>query len=124
MEEILTRITEAIAKLSEKHGEAAIQTVLETASLMALHQIILAVVGVIIGAIISWLTMKIKMRQWSDGEIDLFDNPFSVAGKVFGYLIAFVFVASNIATLTNPILWKSVSEPKFYIVYQILKKAK
>lgn len=123
MEEVLTRITEAIAKLSEKHGETAVATVLETASLMALHTLILSFIALIIGIILLWYVFFFKHSSM-ENECDILDNPLPFVSKFVSLIGGFIFFASSVTTITNPILWKSVSDPKFYVVYQILKKVK
>lgn len=118
MEEVLTRITEAIAKLSEKHGETAVATVLETARFMAINDIIQAIISLIfgIGLIVFAYTASI-MKENSDEFM-------YYLRKVFGYITGIIISMTALSYITNPIAWKSMSDPKYYVTYQILKKVK
>jgi len=58
MEELLNKITEALGKLSDKHGEQAVTTLLETAQLMAMNDIIQTVISMAFGIVLIILLIE------------------------------------------------------------------
>ena len=112
---VLNKISESIGIISTKYGEEAAKTMLETASMMAQYEIIDAIflLAISIPLFIYCLNIKIK------NDIDEF---FKTIGQIGGIVLSVIFFLISISTLTNPIIWKSMSEPKYYITYTILKK--
>ena len=117
MEELLNKITLLISNLTEKHGEAAVATMLETARWMAINDIIQSSITLIfsIGLIIVGYTAKMKI------EHD-FDEVMYYLRKFFGYCIGTILFIIAVSCMANPIVWKSLTDPKVYVTYQIMKK--
>lgn len=115
MEEALNKLTLMLSGLAEKHGEPAVQTMLETASLMAMNDIIQNFFGVLFGVFLISIAYFSKKRLTSD-----YDEGLYFIKKTFGYGVGSVFLILSLSCLANPLLWKSMSEPKYYIVYKIM----
>ena len=117
MEELLSKITLLISNLTEKHGEAAVATMLETARWMAINDIIQSFITLIfsIGLIVVAYTAKMKT------END-FDEVMYFVRKFFCYVVGIIFLMVSVSSIANPVLWKSLTDPKYYVTYQIMKK--
>jgi hypothetical protein len=113
IDSVLSKVTEAL----DKHGEAAVTTVLETASLMALYDLISAAVFLILSVV---LLLVINKKQLIHNDDDFFLPIAKTMGNVFCGLIIII----TLSTIINPIIWKGVSEPKYYITYKLINKIK
>lgn len=117
MEELLNKITDALSKLSDKHGEQAVTTLLETAQLMAMNDLIQTVISMVFGIvliIIAWNAKLTSENSW--------DEFIYVMKKIPGYIIGTVFFIVSVSHIANPVLWKSLTDPKYYVTYKIMKK--
>lgn len=116
MEELLSKITLLISNLTEKHGEAAVATMLETARWMAINDIIQSFITLIfsIGLIVVAYTAKMKTENY-------FDEVY-FARKFLGYGIGVILSMIALSYIANPIVWKSLTDPNVYVTYQIMKK--
>jgi hypothetical protein len=117
MEELLSKITLLISNLTEKHGEAAVATMLETAQWMAINDIIQNAIAMVfgIGLIVVAYTAKIKTENG-------FDEGMYFVRKFLGYVFGVIFFMVSVSSFANPVLWKSLTDPKYYVTYQIMKK--
>jgi cell division protein FtsW (lipid II flippase) len=117
MEELLNKITMLLSNLTEKHGEAAVQTMLETARWMAMNDIIQAAITLIFGIGLIVVAYTAKQTDMSaDNEFLYFMR------KILGYVVGIIFLMISISYMANPIVWKSLTDPKVYVTYQIMKK--
>ena len=117
MDELLSKITLLFSNLTEKHGEAAVATMLETARWMAINDIIQSFITLIfsIGLIVVAYTAKMKT------END-FDEGMYFVRKFLGYGIGVILSMIALSYIANPVLWKSLTDPNVYVTYQIMKK--
>ena len=117
MEELLNKITEAISKLSDKHGEQAVTTLLETAQLMAMNDIIQNIITMLFGIVLIIIAWNAKLTFEND-----FQEYIYCMKKIFGYLVGTIFFIGSVSLIVNPVLWKSLTDPKYYVTYKIMKK--
>jgi hypothetical protein len=117
MEELLNKITEALGKLSDKHGEQAVTTLLETAQLMAMNDIIQTIISMVFGIVLIIISWNTKLVSEND-----FHEFVYLMKKILGYLFGTIFFMVSVSSIANPILWKSLTDPKYYVTYQIMKK--
>lgn len=117
MEELLSKITVLISNLTEKHGEAAVTTMLETARWMAINDIIQSIITLIFGIGLIVVAYTAKMRDKDD-----IDEFMYYMRKFLGYGIGVIFSMIALSYMANPIVWKSLTDPKVYVTYQIMKK--
>lgn len=117
MEELLNKITEALGKLSDKHGEQAVTTLLETAQLMAMNDIIQTVIAMVFGIVL--IIVAYRANLTSENSLDEFAY---LMKKILGYLFGTIFFMVAVSSFANPVLWKSLTDPKYYVTYQIMKK--
>jgi hypothetical protein len=116
MEEMLKQITEALSKLSDKHGEQAVSTLLETAQLMAMNDLNQTTISMVFG--ITLIVIAYTAKQPKDD----FHEVIYYVRKILGYVVGTIFFMSAISYIANPVLWKSLTDPKYYVTYQIMKK--
>ena len=117
MEELLNKITMLISNLTEKHGEAAVATMLETARWMAINDIIQSSIALIFGIGLIIVGYTAKTRDNPD-----FDEGMYYLRKFLGYSIGTILFIIAVSYMANPIVWKSLTDPKVYVTYQIMKK--
>jgi tetrahydromethanopterin S-methyltransferase subunit E len=117
MEELLSKITLLINNLTEKHGEAAVATMLETAHWMAVNDIIQSFITLIFGIGLAVMAYTAKIKTEYD-----FDEVVYYMRKFLGYGWGVIFSMVAFSYIANPIMWKSLTDPKVYVTYQIMKK--
>jgi hypothetical protein len=117
MEELLNKLTELLRKLSDKHGEQAVTTLLETAQLMVMNDIIQNAIAMVFGIGLIVVAYTAKMKTEND-----FDEVMYFVRKFLGYGIGIIFLMVSVSSIANPVLWKSLTDPKYYVTYQIMKK--
>lgn len=118
MEELLNKITLLISNLTEKHGEAAVATMLETARWMAINDIIQSSIALIFG--IGLIIVAYTAKTWRDNPD--YDEGMYYLRKFLGYSIGTILFIIAVSYMANPLVWKSLTDPKVYVTYQIMKK--
>jgi ABC-type dipeptide/oligopeptide/nickel transport system permease subunit len=112
MEELLNNLTELLRKLSDKHGEQAVTTLLETAQLMVMNDIIQNAIAMVFGIVLIIIAYNTKKS----------DEFYYDTIKFFCYVFGVIFFMVSVSSFANPVLWKSLTDPKYYVTYQIMKK--
>ena len=113
---IIAKISEALNIAADKHGAEAVKVLMETTHLMVINDVIQSIVALIIGVV--FIVYALKKGFDFDDQREFVPS----IGRVFGMVVSILFVLSAISTLINPITWKSVGDPKYYIAYSLLKK--
>jgi hypothetical protein len=113
---VISKISEALNIAVDKHGVEAVKVLMETTQLMAINDVIQSIVALIIGGV--FIVYALRRGFNFDVEREF----VSSIGRVFGMVASILFVLTAISTLINPITWKSIDEPKYYIAYSLLKK--
>ena len=114
---IIAKISEALNIAADKHGAEAVKVLMETSHLMAINDIIQNIASLIIGTVVIYYCLK-KGFDFFTVEKDFLPS----IGRVFGMVISVLFVLTAISNLINPITWKSIGDPKYYIAYSLIKK--
>lgn len=117
MEELLNKITEALSKLSDKHGEQAVATLLETAQLMVINDLIQTLISMVFGIVLIVIAYRANLTSENDFHEFIYGMK-----KILGYVVGIIFFMVAVSSFANPVLWKSLTDPKYYVTYQIMKK--
>lgn len=126
MTELLQTVVKELVKVKEQHGEQIVSTVLETASLMAMHSLIQAAVSIVLSIVVFWYIFSYKPEKNNELD-DEFDVVIFGLKQIYRFLISFVCVVIfmvSIPAITNPILWKGMSKPEVYLTYKLFEKTK
>ena len=114
---IIAKISEALNIAADKHGAEAVKVLMETSQLIAINDVIQSIASLIIGGVFIVYALRKGFDFFTDEKAFL-----PSIGRVFGMVISVLFVLTAFSKLINPITWKSIGDPKYYIAYSLIQK--